>query len=67
MMVLLTAILILYLVSYAEERGFSLQKNVLTQPLIARWAIYICVIIAVMVFGTYGYGTNPQDFIYGGF
>jgi hypothetical protein len=32
-----------------------------------RWAVYMVAIIGIMVVGTYGYGFEAQDFIYGGF
>lgn len=65
--VLVLAIVILYAVSHIQECGISIHEKILEQPLVIRWAIYIVTIAAIMIFGTYGYGANAQDFIYGGF
>ena len=65
--VLVLAIIVLYAVSHIQERGTSIRAKILEQPLVIRWAIYICSIVVIMIFGTYGYGANAQDFIYGGF
>lgn len=35
--------------------------------MLMRWAISILLIICIMLFGTYGFGFDAQDFIYGGF
>lgn len=65
--VLVLAIVILYVVSHIQECGISIREKILEQPLMIRWAIYIVTIVVIMIFGTYGYGANAQDFIYGGF
>ncbi len=65
--ILLLSIAVLYTISYIQERGISVREMILKQPLIIRWISYICVIAVIMIFGTYGYGANSQDFIYGGF
>ncbi len=64
--VLIVAVIILYLVSKKQERE-SAGYNIADKPLIIRWGIYIVTIISIIVFGTYGFGYNVQDFIYGGF
>ena len=33
-------------------------------PFIVRWAVYICVMVIAMIFGVYGPGYDPKDFIY---
>ena len=65
--ILVLAIVILYVVSHIQECGISIREKILEQPLMIRWAIYIVTIVVIMIFGTYGYGANAQDFIYGGF
>lgn len=32
-----------------------------------RYAIYLCSILIVTIYGTYGFGFNVSDFIYRGF
>ena len=64
--VLISSILLLIKVSLTQEK-ICIRNWVLRQPLIVRWVLYIGIILVVVVFGTYGYGFNAQDFIYGGF
>lgn len=64
---LVICLLILLTVSLLQERGIRIRDRILKQSLVLRWAIYIAAIIFIMVFGTYGWGYNSQDFIYGGF
>ena len=65
--ILLLAILILWRVSCYHEKGFSVSEKLMAQRLPIRWGIYMSAIIVILVFGTYGFGFNAQDFIYGGF
>lgn len=65
--ILVLSIVVLYVVSQIQEREIGIREMILKQPLIIRWTIYICAIAVITIFGTYGYGANAQDFIYGGF
>lgn len=65
--VLILAILVLVLVSILQERGIRLREWFAKQNLLIRWTIYLCAIWSIWIFGTYGFGFNAQDFIYGGF
>lgn len=65
--VLFIALLILFVVSYAQEKGVKVRDWLLEQPLIFRWAIYIVSIIGILVYGYYGPSVSASDFIYQGF
>ena len=65
--VLLLAICILFHVSRFQEQGVIVIEKFRKLPIMVRWGIYIIAIISIMTFGTYGFGFNMQDFIYGGF
>lgn len=65
--ILLFSILILIIISHLQEQGISLSTWVSKQCLIVRWTIYIFTICFILIFGTYGYGFEAKDFIYGGF
>lgn len=67
MTVLVISLLILFRVSRKQEQGIGIRETVQRQPLIVRWTISILAIVVIVVFGTYGFGFNAQDFIYGGF
>ena len=64
--VLSTSIIVLIIVSLIQEK-YCIRDWFNAQPLLVRWIIYIVSICAVWVFGTYGFGFNAKDFIYGGF
>lgn len=67
-MVLLLSILLLLGVSYKQSRmKMQLGEWLGRQHLILRWGVYLAGILCIVVFGTYGYGFDAKDFIYGGF
>ena len=65
--ILIISIIILLFVSYAQECGLCIRDEILKKSIYARWFLYIAAIIGIMIFGTYGFGFNAQEFIYGGF
>lgn len=65
-LVLLLSIVVLCVVERAQET-ICIRDRILGQHLVVRWAIYIIAICGIAVLGSYGYGFNSQDFIYGGF
>lgn len=64
--VLLLSILVLIKVSCLQEK-LEIRNWILQQHVILRWLIYIGAIEIIVIYGTYGFGFNAQDFIYGGF
>ena len=50
-----------------RQRKTSLSNELVKKPLAVRWAVCLCLIFAILIFGAYGSGFDPQDFIYGGF
>ena len=67
MVVLAVGIYVLHKVGKYQEEGKSVGDRFFTQPLLLRWGVYLAAIVGIILFGTYGYGFNAQDFIYGGF
>lgn len=65
-MVLLFAIGILYCVSRKQEAE-SMNQYLDNCHICVRWSIYIGIILAILVFGTYGMGYAASEFIYEGF
>ena len=65
--VLVLSIFVLYWVSRKQEKGINVREFISNQNIIIRWGIYLIAIWAVWIFGTYGYGFDAKDFIYGGF
>jgi D-alanyl-lipoteichoic acid acyltransferase DltB (MBOAT superfamily) len=65
--VLILSLMILITVSIMQERDIIIRDCIIKRPIVTRWIVYICAIIFITVFGTYGYGFDAQSFIYGGF
>lgn len=65
--VLLLSLAVLFAVGLARERGVALQAAFDRQHLVVRWSLYFAAISAIWVFGSYGFGFDASDFIYGGF
>ncbi len=64
--VLLLSLVTLCLVSALQEKG-NIRAWFNKQMFLVRWLIYLTAICVIWIFGTYGFGFNAQDFIYGGF
>jgi len=65
--VLALSLLLLLFVSTQQEKGICIRDWFVRQNLAVRWGIYLCVICGIWVLGTYGFGFEANDFIYGGF
>ena len=64
--VLVLSLMVLAGASLLQEK-LCIRDWILRQHLVIRWAIYLACILSIWIFGTYGFGFNAQDFIYGGF
>ena len=64
--VLLASIIILVMTSLNQKK-YCIRDKILEQNVVTRGLIYLAVIMLIVVFGTYGYGFEAGDFIYGGF
>lgn len=65
---LLLSVILLFVVSYQQGRmKMEIGEWLQQQHIILRWGIYTAAILCAVVFGTYGYGFDAKDFIYGGF
>lgn len=66
-LVLILGILVMIYAGIKHEQGISVTDRVIARRLPIRWAIMIAAIVVIMLVGTYGFGFNNSDFIYGGF
>ena len=58
---------ILFFAEYRQEKGEHPGRRILQMPFYLRSMLYITAILSIMIFGTYGFGFDVQDFIYRGF
>ena len=57
----------IFIISVLKERKIDVLTQLEKQHLIIRWFCYYLLILAIIIFGIYGEGFSPKDFIYGGF
>ncbi len=65
--VLAASVCFLFYIEHKQEQGTSIRNAVLQNPVYIRFAVYLAAFLTIMIFGTYGFGFDPKDFIYGGF
>ncbi|MCL2671617.1 MAG: MBOAT family protein [Clostridiales bacterium] len=65
--IVLPAIALLLFVDVLHARGNSLRAWAARQNIALRWVLYYALLFAVLLFGMYGGGYSPGEFIYGGF
>ncbi len=65
--VLTGSVCVLFYIEHKQEQGISIRNVILQNPVYIRFGVYLTAILLIMIFGTYGFGFDPKDFIYGGF
>lgn len=63
----ITGLLVLFLVSALQVTKGSVRELIAKQNYVFRWIVYLLLISAIIIFGTYGPGFDAQTFIYEGF
>ncbi len=58
------SVLLLIVVGYYREKGYSIRKQVAKCPLPVAWTLYLVLFLVVLIFGIYGPGYSDQAFIY---
>ena len=64
---LIAAIAVLTFISVLQENGMKIRETLSKQNILFRWAVIIALILAIVIFGTYGPAYDAKSFIYGGF
>lgn len=65
--VLLSIAFVIFFVIQHFNQTKDLETAFIQRPWGQRYAFYLVLILAVLIFGTYGFGYDAQAFIYGGF
>ncbi len=65
--ILAIGVLIMFVVSLYQEKGYKIREEIAKQNLVFRWVLYYGIIFAIIIFGIYGEGYNVSNFIYGQF
>ena len=66
-LVLTVSLIILLYVSLKQEAGVRLRDVFGRQNMAVRWIVYLLAIWSIWIFGSYGFGFDANDFLYGGF
>lgn len=66
-LVVSVAFSIFLLLTIIEEKNGGLAQRLEPRPIMYKFLVFVILIYAVIVFGFFGPGYNPADFIYGGF
>ena len=64
MVVLTLSILLLFAVDTLKDRGKDVARLVLSQGIWFRWAVYLGLLFAILIFGVYGNVYEQTQFIY---
>lgn len=57
----------LFILDLIRYRGINIRNWIESQNIVFRYIVFLVPLLFVIIFGMYGYGYNPSDFIYGGF
>ena len=63
----LIVLLIVLAVGVLKERGVKIREAIAAQKLPVRWTVYYMLLLAIVIFGGYGFGYTGIDPIYAGF
>lgn len=60
-------VIALYIIGILKEKGINIRESVARKNIVVRWAIYYCLILTIIIFGSYGLGIVPLDPMYANF
>ncbi len=63
----LISVIIILSVDHLKEKGIDIRKSIASKNIVLRWAVYLGLIMAMLIFGKYGPGYDAANFIYGNF
>lgn len=64
---IIVVVIVLYIIGLLKEKGIDIRENVASKKIVVRWAIYYCLILSIIIFGSYGLGIVPLDPMYANF
>ena len=65
--IIILALIIIFIVGLLKEKGINVRELIAKQNIFVRWTLYYLLIIAIVIFGAYGFGYAPVDPIYANF
>ena len=64
--VLIISLFVLFIVDLMAKKG-NVREKLFKQNIVFRWTIIYLLIFSIIIFGCYGVGYDPADFIYRNF
>lgn len=55
---------LMFIVSFMEEKGISVQGKIDSKPLVIRWGIYYVILFSIFIYGLYGGEYDASQFLY---
>lgn len=62
--ILIISCTVLLTMEILRERGLDIRKKLSEKPTAARWAVYYACVLAIIIFGAYGWGYSPSALMY---
>ena len=56
-----------FVIGYLKEHGLDVSAKIDSQRALVRWAVLVVLILAIVIFGAYGYDYTPVDPMYAQF
>ena len=63
----LAVIGVIFVISLIKEKGINIRESISKKPVILRWTLYYVLVMAIIIFGTYGLGYVPLNPMYANF
>ena len=60
-------VVVITIISLLKEKGINIRESISKKNVVLRWSLYYTLIIAIIVFGSYGLGIVPLDPMYANF
>ena len=60
----IVGVALLWMVECKQEKGIKIRETLSQKPYYIRLIIYICAVLAILVFGMYGPGFGYSSFVY---
>ena len=65
--IIASACLIMFFVSFMQERSGSVREKLWQKPVALRWAVFFGIFLIILLMGSYGFGYDASSFIYNRF
>ena len=66
-LIIIICVLMLFIYGSLEEKGTNVIDSLNKKALPIKYVVYLIIVLSIVIFGIYGPGYNPGDFIYGQF